>query len=230
MFKKYFFKMIGSSINKCTRSKSDLLRSYLDNFDHKHMDESVIEFVLLLKKLKIKIVVFDFDRTIIGAHSGGYIDALNDENNIGTAVTSDFKIFSKTLCKNNIKIAVATFSDDEFVRNNKGSGNLIAGEKLVRYCLQKSNCDGITIEKVYGYYPHYYQDSSKYKKLGLKEPMTGDKSYHLERIRNEFSVTFEEILFIDDDLRNCKSARKEGYLTFNVTGKQGFNFRKLEVL
>lgn len=222
--------MATAATNSYVTSKSDLLKMHLNQFDHKQMDKSVIEFVLLLKKLKIKMVVFDFDHTIIGAHSGGFIDALNDENNIGTAVTSDFKLFSKTLCKNNIKIAVATFSDEEFVRGNRNSGRLIAGEKLVQYCMEKSKCDDIIIEKVYGYYPYYYQESSKYKKLGLKKPMTGDKSYHLERIRSEFSVTFEEILFIDDDLRNCQSARKEGYLTFNVTGKQGFNFRKLDVL
>ncbi|CRH02994.1 conserved Plasmodium protein, unknown function [Plasmodium relictum] len=219
-----------SKQNNLTSEKIDSIKNYLCNFDYKNVNESINGFVQLLKQINIKMVVFDFDLTIIGAHSGGYIDKLNDVDNIGLAVTKDFKIFSKALHSNNIKITVATFSDEEVIRYSKsGSPNLIAGEELVQHCLKKSNCN-TKIEKVYAYYPYCYKDPKKYRALGLDKPMTNDKSYHLEKIRLEFFVNFDEIIFIDDDINNCISAKKEGYITFNVTGKDGFNFKNIKIL
>ncbi|SBS95172.1 P36-like protein homologue, partial [Plasmodium malariae] len=95
---------------KARPEKLTAIRNYLQNFDYKNEKESINGFVELLKDIDIKMVVFDFDLTIIGAHSGGYIDKSNDIKNIGLAVTNHFKIFSKALYENGIKIAVATFS------------------------------------------------------------------------------------------------------------------------
>ncbi|SBT70461.1 conserved Plasmodium protein, unknown function [Plasmodium malariae] len=215
---------------KARPEKLTAIRNYLQNFDYKNEKESINGFVELLKDIDIKMVVFDFDLTIIGAHSGGYIDKSNDIKNIGLAVTNHFKIFSKALYENGIKIAVATFSDDEAISSRRGkSSTLIAGEDLVQHCIKKSKCE-TKIEKVYAYYPYYYREPKKYKALGLQKPMSNDKSFHLEKIRQEFDVNIDEIIFIDDDVKNCVSAKKEGYITFNVTGKDGFNFKNIKIL
>ncbi|KOB87413.1 hypothetical protein PFDG_05515, partial [Plasmodium falciparum Dd2] len=61
--------------------KLNAVKNYVQNFDHKNADESkknyelfriicISKFVQLLKSIDIKMVVFDFDLTIIGAHSG----------------------------------------------------------------------------------------------------------------------------------------------------------------
>lgn len=50
------------------------------------------------------------------------------------------------------------------------------------------------------------------------------------QIRNEFSVNINEIIFFDDDVKNCISAQREGYITFNVTGKKGFNFKDIKLM
>ncbi|KNG75920.1 p36 protein [Plasmodium falciparum IGH-CR14] len=210
--------------------KVNAVKNYVQNFDHKNADESISKFVQLLKSIDIKMVVFDFDLTIIGAHSGGYIDKTNDVDNIGTSVSEHFKIFSKALYANDIKITVATFSDEEAIRYNKSrSSNLIAGTELVQFCIKKSKCE-TKIEKVYAYYPYYYKEPKKYRALGLDKPMTNDKSYHLERIRREIFVYIVEIIFLGDDMNICISARKEGYITFNVAGKEGVNFKNIQIL
>ncbi|CXI19875.1 conserved Plasmodium protein, unknown function [Plasmodium berghei] len=206
------------------------IKKYLEAFDHQNEAKSIHGFVDLLKKINIKMAVFDFDLTLIGKHSGGYIDKLNDIEDIGTSVTNAFKILSKRLYENDIKITVATFSDDETIRYSKGkSPSLIAGEELIQHCIKNSNCE-TKIERVYAYYPYYYKEPKKYMALGLKEPMSNDKSYHLKRIRNEFSVNINEIIFFDDDVKNCISAQREGYITFNVTGKKGFNFKDIKLM
>ncbi|KEG01587.1 conserved Plasmodium protein, unknown function [Plasmodium vinckei vinckei] len=213
-----------------TREKIAKIKEYLETFDHQNETKSIHGFVDLLKTINIKMAVFDFDLTLIGKHSGGYIDKLNDIEDIGTSVTNAFKILSKRLYENNIKITVATFSDDETIRYSKRkSSSLIAGEELIQHCIKHSNCE-TKIERVYAYYPYYYKEPKKYMALGLKEPMSNDKSYHLKRIRNEFSVNIDEMIFFDDDVKNCISAQKEGYITFNVIGKKGFNFKDIKLM
>ncbi|GAW79353.1 conserved Plasmodium protein, unknown function [Plasmodium gonderi] len=219
-----------STLNKGSSDKLDAVKKYINHFDHANETQSINGFVQLLKDINIKMVVFDFDLTIIGAHSGGYVDKANDIDNIGTSVTTHFKIFSKELNTNNIKITVATFSDDEAIRHSRGKNStLIAGEDMVKFSMKNSKCDA-RIEKVYAYYPPYYREPRQYRPLGLTKPMSYDKSYHLKQIRSDFEVTIDEILFIDDDVNNCISAKKEGYITFNVTGKKGFNFKNIKIM
>ncbi|EUD65246.1 hypothetical protein C922_04375 [Plasmodium inui San Antonio 1] len=219
-----------SAPTKASAAQLDAVQKYLNNFDHKNDTESITGFAQLLKELNIKMAVFDFDLTIIGAHSGGYVDKANDVDHIGTAVTNHFKILSKALNDNGIKITVATFSDDEAIRYSRGrNSTLIAGEEMVTFSMQQSKCDA-KIEKVYAYYPPYYRQPRQYKPLGLDKPMSHDKSYHLKQIRTDFGVNIDEILFVDDDMNNCTSAKKEGYLTFNVMGKNGFNFKSVKVM
>ncbi|SBT31345.1 P36-like protein homologue [Plasmodium ovale wallikeri] len=215
---------------KTSAEKLTAIRNYVQNFDHNHECDSINGFAKLLKDMNIKMAVFDFDLTIIGAHSGGYIDKSDDVENIGQSVTDHFKMLSSALHANGIKITVATFSDEEAIRYSRvRNPNLISGEQLVQYSLKKSKCDA-KIEKVYAYYPYYYKEPRKYRQLGLDKPMSNDKSFHLERIRQDFNVGIDEIIFVDDDMNNCISAKNEGYITFNVTGKDGFNFRNVKVL
>lgn len=218
-----------ANINRSITSKKESIKSYLRYFNENDSITSVPGFVKLLKNMEIRMVVFDFDQTIIGAHSRGFLDTSNDEDNIATAVTLDFQLFSNCLQENKIKITVATFSDVEAIRNSDRRSNLIAGAELVNYCLLKSGC-GVSIERVYAYYPHCYKSVHQYKKLGLDRPMSNDKSYHLKRIREDFSLRIDELIFIDDDVNNCESARNEGYITLHVLGNDGFNFKRIRVL
>ncbi|KMZ82517.1 hypothetical protein PVIIG_05094 [Plasmodium vivax India VII] len=167
---------------KASAAQLDAVKKYLKSFDHKNEEESINGFAQLLKQLNIKMAVFDFDLTIIGAHSGGYIDKANDVGHIGTAVTNHFKLLSKALKENGIKITVATFSDEEAIRYSRGRNpTLIAGTDMVKFSMQQSKCDA-KIEKVYAYYPPYYREPRHYRQLGLDKPMSHDKSYHLKQV------------------------------------------------
>lgn len=67
-----------------------------------------------------------------------------------------------------------------------------------------------------------YQDPMSYESIGLSRPMAQTKSYHLEQIRKQYKLNYDQIVLIDDSLVNCKDAVREGYNSIHVAGKSGF--------
>ncbi|GBE61586.1 rhoptry ROP9 [Babesia ovata] len=140
-------------------------------------EESADKFVTLLEQNGIKCIASDFDATMISNHSGGYCDP-NVDVDVLSSVTEHFKAVGRRLKRSPIKLVIVTFSDDTHVKDHPV---YISGARMVNKALEYSDCDA-RIEKVYDFYPRYWEDPSRYKLLGLNAPMPRCKEYHLNRV------------------------------------------------
>ncbi|GFE54649.1 rhoptry ROP9 [Babesia ovis] len=168
-------------------------------------EEAADKFVTMLEENGIKYIASDFDATMISKHSGGYCDPKSDIA-VLSSVTEHFKAVAERIKRTNIKLCIVTFSDDSHVKDHPV---YISGGRMVKKALEHSKCTA-DIQKVYDFYPRFWESPSQYKKLGLKGPMPNYKEYHLRQICADFNVELGEIILLDDDIYNCKNAKKIG--------------------
>eukprot|EP00918_Siedleckia_nematoides_P071147 GHVU01155403.1.p1 GENE.GHVU01155403.1~~GHVU01155403.1.p1 ORF type:complete len:438 (+),score=30.45 GHVU01155403.1:198-1511(+) len=181
--------------------------------------------VTYFKERGIKIVAADFDRTMTTVHSGGHINPNVDIRSILTSLAPDFNEFGRRVeQEEGLKLVCATFSDEYTIQSSYSE---IAGDALVRAVLKASKAD-FSVEKVYGFFPDNYQEEQHYQTLGLSAPMTPHKSYHLQRICEEYGCKPGEVVLIDDDARNCADASANGHPAIYVKSREGFCFRSLK--
>lgn len=193
-------------------------------FHNLSVEAAVDKFVTLLEQNGFKYIASDFDATMISKHSGGYCDPEADVD-VLSSVTEYFKAMGDRLKRSPINLVVVTFSDDSHVKDHPV---YISGERMVRKALEFSKCDA-TIQKVYDYYPRYWEAPSRYKLLGLTAPMPKCKEYHLKKICSDFNVELNEIILIDDDIYNCKNAKQIGAAALHVL-QDGFRLTEVELL
>nr|BAN65902.1 p36 protein [Babesia bovis] len=99
---------------------------------------------------------------------------------------------------------------------------------MVKKALEHSNC-AANIEKVYDFYPRFWSEPSQYTQLGLAAPMPRHKEYHLNQVCHDFNVQMSEIVLIDDDIHNCKNAKKIGAAVLYVKGA-GFDLTEVDLI
>ncbi|CDI73927.1 p36 protein, putative [Eimeria praecox] len=155
--------------------------------------------------------------------SGGSASDVPD-NHIFTALAQDFDAFAAAAASRGVRIAVVTFGDPKGTPSDR-----LAGEALVRRVLRESAAS-FDVDAVFAFYPPLYRQPDDYKPLGLDGPMPYNKSYHITKVQEQFGVTMEEVLLIDDDLNNCVSFAADGGVALRVGGDQGFEFASLEVI
>ncbi|GIX64456.1 p36 protein [Babesia caballi] len=187
-------------------------------------DDAADKFVTLLEQHGFKYIASDFDATMISKHSGGYCDPESDAD-VLSSVTEHFKAVGERLKRSPINLVIVTFSDDTHVKDHPV---YISGGRMVNKALELSACDA-EIQKVYDFYPRFWEDPSRYKLLGLTAPMPKHKEYHLNQICADFGVELKEIILIDDDIYNCKNAKKIGAAALHVT-RDGFKLTEVELL
>uniref|UniRef100_A0A1E1XGZ7 Putative p36 protein n=1 Tax=Amblyomma aureolatum TaxID=187763 RepID=A0A1E1XGZ7_9ACAR len=186
--------------------------------------ESADKFVTLLENHGFKYIASDFDATMIGKHSGGYCDPEADVD-VLSSVTEHFKAVAERLKRSPIRLVVVTFSDDSYVKDHPV---YISGARMVKKALEFSECDA-DIEKVYDFYPRFWESPARYKMLGLTAPMPKYKEYHLKQICSDFNVKMNEIILLDDDIHNCQNAKEIGAAALHVT-RDGFSLTDVELI
>lgn len=174
--------------------------------------------------LEIRTVASDFDLTMMAKHSGGYIDPSDIEGlEFAKSLSKEFNIFGSQAEKAGISISVVTFSDPMLIPSAK-RGKFISGREMVEHCLKES-CAGFKVKNYYCYYPKLWQSRDSYSALGLNSPMAPFKKYHLLQVASTDNLCPHQILFIDDDIRNCKQALKDGFIVLHVEGNAGFSLK-----
>lgn len=178
--------------------------------------------------LGIRTIASDFDLTMMTKHSGGYIDPLDDDGIIfSKSLSKEFNIFASQATNLNISISVVTFSDPMLIPSNKRE-KFISGKRMVEYCLKESSAE-FKVKNYYCFYPKLWQNHDLYSTIGLDSPMPSFKKYHLSQVASTDNLLPDQILFIDDDIRNCKQALQDGFVVLNVKGNTGFSLESISV-
>ncbi|OII74914.1 phosphatase [Cryptosporidium ubiquitum] len=161
-------------------------------------------------------------------HSGGYIDPLDDNGIIfSKSLSEEFNIFGSQATNVNISISVVTFSDPMLIPSNQ-KGKFISGKEMIEHCLRESNAE-FKVKNYYCFYPKLWQNYDLYSTIGLNSPMPPFKKYHLLQVVSSDNLLPHQILFIDDDIRNCKQALQDGFIVLHVGGDTGFSFKSISV-
>eukprot|EP01083_Nonionella_stella_P094463 265013_1 len=187
------------------------------------------EFVAKLRKDKIKLVVFDMDGTATSVSQGGRVQTKNPNGVRGSdelkayvgGATQDFKEIVPILLNDGFNVAIATFSDEAFMLDEKKEirTDMLAGELLVDELLKHSFPDSDlreSIAVVARYSPDHYP----------KKPSKHNKNPHIEELCKRFGglKPWQAVLF-DDNSKNVKDVKHISANAYFVDGDRGFSYR-----
>ncbi|EAK90368.1 apicomplexan P36 family of proteins, appears to be a divergent HAD family phosphatase [Cryptosporidium parvum Iowa II] len=178
--------------------------------------------------LGIRTIASDFDLTMMTKHSGGYIDPLDNDGIIfSKSLSKEFNVFGMQAENVNISISVVTFSDPLLIPSNQRE-RFISGRRMIEHCLKESGAK-FKVKNYYCFYPKIWQSQDLYSSIGLDAPMPLFKKYHLLQVASADKLLPNQILFIDDDIRNCKQALQDGFIVLHVEGNAGFSLKSVSV-
>jgi hypothetical protein len=170
--------------------------------------DNVTKLTYSFIKNKIRIVVFDFDQTILSVHTGGIKVKPEMHRFFAARFSKDaLQLLTRSLDMG-FCVAIATFSSD--YNTVKGILSIILDNTLGKK-RRKELLSRIYIVLRRRHLPFY--DFSQISK---------DKNKMLQNIRNHFSnmnkkiIAKSQVILIDDDRNNIIAARKEGYQTIWV--------------
>ncbi len=171
------------------------------------------KFLANLKEKNVKVVVFDMDNTAIRMHSSGAL-RVSKFKDYCQKVSPDFLEIVPFLIILNIRVAIATFSDEGM---EKGATEhyrepCYAGNKLVNKMLTTVFPDRSIASQVYavGYYPKYHRGGKLWK------------LHHLDKISEHFNVSLKDCVLFDDTRDNVDNHGE--FTAYAVDGSVGFRF------
>lgn len=153
-------------------------------------------------------LVVDFDGTITKKHTSGSVKYVETTT---VLVAEDFIHLAKFCNNRGIKTYVVTFSSKKLADAETRLTQIlhIGGEDLVRRVVPKE----VLLEEVIGRHMH-----------------SGGKTFHIKKLVEEKKLKMSQMLFIDDDIENCKIAKNLGIpFVLHVTGVgEGLKYSKLQ--
>eukprot|EP00035_Acanthoeca_spectabilis_P021531 m.438756 g.438756 ORF g.438756 m.438756 type:complete len:217 (-) comp18281_c0_seq1:144-794(-) len=156
---------------------------------------------------KVKIVIFDFDKTITNKHTGGSVLLpvhATDEFIEGNFADLEFLKFVVPFIRaQGVQVAIASFGEDD-------PESLLSGMALIRKYLdtafgQKKSRDLFPDHAIALWHPERKNPPRDEKKVGKEE--------HIAEVVKNLSVKCKpsEIVLFDDDATNIKIAGKKGH-------------------
>jgi hypothetical protein len=158
--------------------------------------EDIAKGVRLLKKHKIRVVVFDMDQTAIAAHSRGTLLRSNFKEFTSRATPAFLQLVMALYNEGSFQIAIATHSDEAEFQNGRHVEEVhplthIMGFELATQTLL--DCFSSEVAQsilVVSYNPR--------ARGTMEDPESCVKRYHMRKIKNYFKASFEEMIFFDD--------------------------------
>jgi hypothetical protein len=146
----------------------------------------------LLKTHGIKIVAFDMDFTAVAEHSRGKL-ARSDLESYLSRATSAFQQLVPLLHENKFGLAIATHSDEAEFGGPIQPETHILGKELATALVERHFDSSISSSFfIVAYNPRVHpEDTVEENKI---------KRFHIRKLREQFGVDAEEIIFFDDTL------------------------------
>ncbi|KAH8739260.1 hypothetical protein FG386_000017 [Cryptosporidium ryanae] len=199
----------------------DYSDTYLFEIHKKFLDN-------IFNTFEIRTIASDFDLTMMTMHSGGFIDPQSESGKLFLkSLSYEFNFLGEVAMEIGIPINVVTFSDPKLIPTEKALTS-ISGKPMISLSLKSSNAK-FKISNCYCFYPKLWQAKIDYSNLGLYAPMPPFKTFHLSKVCENEKLSPDQVLFMDDDLYNCKNALKDGYIVLHVNGRSGYSMNRLSV-
>ena len=202
------------------------------------------EFNNIINDNKIHGIAFDMDLTLVNYHSGGALPIDKLSLYIQSLSPVCIKLIPYLLEKK-INVSIVTFSDDLYTENKQNTH--ISGIKLVKLVLStflsESQINSIIIIT---FNPLLYSSDTTDIGKSMKNyflqkisklcdntlcktyPPMLYKDHHLTILSKLWNLKFNQILLIDDDIKNTKSANELGCPTILVIDKKGLQYTDLK--
>jgi Ankyrin repeats (3 copies) len=229
--------LTATSVAKRIQDMVDKARKIRDESgaadDGKDMDIST-PAAMMLPPSFIKLVVFDFDMTILKIHTGGCF--VGDPSQLVPQVSRTFLELAPHLISNGFKVAVATFSDEN-MSDIASAG--VAGESLVRqvldsaflqYFLHESDAASRTQALSDAFYVVAANPTLRNSNAADSDSrMSNSKEWHIQQIKQQVRSRFGEIvednsiMFFDDSAKNIEVASAAGIHAFRIDRNAAFN-------
>ena len=202
-------------------SNENISSSNQDSSDmsHEELLKLAKEIVERLKVMGIKVVAFDMDQCLVNAHSRGDIKRQPGElQKFYDKVTIGFKVLSRVLHKEGIKLAIATHSDEnEYFTLMKSQQDYVIGTELVSLVLSSS-----VPELSHRFYIVAYNPMSR---LNFN-PNDAHKKLHIRRVAQHYNVKTSEIVLFDDDEGNVRDTNGE-FIAIKVHPEKGLELEPI---
>ncbi|OII72642.1 hypothetical protein cand_011700 [Cryptosporidium andersoni] len=209
-----------------TTFQISILSSHLNYLQRTKLHQEFLDYAY--HNIGIRVIATDFDLTMMTRHSGGYINPLSASGSVFLlSLSQDFNILASVAQKMNIPISVVTFSDKKLIPL-EFKDVCISGSDLISLSLKKSKAS-FKIDSTFCYYPKLWQKPQDYLQIGLINPMPSGKSFHLKKVCETYNIKPNQIIFIDDDVRNCRIALKEGYIAMSIKGNSGYSIDSIDI-
>lgn len=185
---------------------------------------------------RIKLVLFDFDLTVLRKHTRGWF--VGRVGDLVPFVSPVFLRLVPLLLRHQVAVGVVTFSDP-LLGQSRGSDG-VAGEPLVRAVLQLAfreflarSQPGASLEERAAALVEHVHVAAAFPRLRNQqrergcEPMPVSKAWHIEKIRDRLrllgrNVSATEVMLFDDTKGNVKHALQSGVQAFLVDKARGF--------
>lgn len=193
----------------------------------------------------IKLVCWDFDKTILNYHTGGVVlidkDIMNEQMRfLSEKISSKFVEQFVYFFKKGVKQVVVTFGDSidntEFDNSNscKMSGDRLLKKVFETYIqtsvlLNEEEKKALVEIPVFGFYPPLRQKIAETESERQIWLSNNNKNVHLQMAMDLFETKEKsEVLLIDDCIKNINQAESQGYNVFHVSDSCYSSFLELQ--
>lgn len=190
------------------------------------MTATMGEGLELLKKHRIRVVVFDMDQTAIAAHSRGTLLRSNVKQFASKATSAFLQLVAALYDDGSFQLAIATHSDEAQFKTGRHVNEInpsthIMGFELATQMLQKC----FPSEVAQSFFVVSYNPRAR----GTMEDQENCvKRYHMREIRNYFGASSKEIIFFDDTPEVVKDCLENcGVKAVLVDANKGFQIEDL---
>lgn len=172
---------------------------------------TVSSFLSKLQSENVRVVIFDFDQTIVQQNSQGFIHRSRLDD-FTASVSPDFVTLVPLLLQNRMEVGIATYTDRAYYQMGSKE-SYIAGEDLVMHVLS-AHLEANQVDRIFMvcFNPQLHEGDNP------------GKIMHVKSISAHFKRPLQSCILFDDRYDNIKPSMTPGFHGFYVDQDMGFRY------